>query len=78
MVGLGGWSSITAAMGFIVPEYVMFLGIMLLSLVVKFSDIPSGLAAVCEMPGLGWAQIIFFSSVMDGKCQLSLASSTTT
>ena len=62
---------IIAAVGYNTPEYLKLLGIMLLALGVKFSDMSNGLAAVCKVPGLGWEQIIFIVGAIDGNCECS-------
>merc|ERR1712203_896477 len=32
----------------------------------SFADIPNGMAALSKVPSLGWVQIVFFTSIMEG------------
>eukprot|EP00438_Fugacium_kawagutii_P003668 Skav224238 [mRNA] locus=scaffold939:1285377:1313197:+ [translate_table: standard] len=57
-----------ATMGYIVPEYYKFPGGYLSpSLGLKFSDVPSGLAAISKVPVLGWLQILWFIGLIEGS-----------
>ncbi|CAJ1351604.1 unnamed protein product, partial [Effrenium voratum] len=56
-----------ATMGYIVPEYYKFPGYLSPSLGLKFSDVPSGLAAISKVPVLGWLQILWFIGLIEGS-----------
>eukprot|EP00930_Biecheleria_cincta_P031629 TRINITY_DN2194_c0_g2_i1.p1 TRINITY_DN2194_c0_g2~~TRINITY_DN2194_c0_g2_i1.p1 ORF type:complete len:385 (-),score=71.18 TRINITY_DN2194_c0_g2_i1:276-1313(-) len=45
-----------ATMGYIVPEYYKFPGLLAPSFNLKFADVPNGLAALKTMPAEGWFQ----------------------
>jgi hypothetical protein len=63
-----GRISMLATMGYITPEITgKFPGYLSTSLGLKFSDIPSGLAAVPKVPALGWVQIFLYAAY----CELS-------
>merc|ERR1719399_1855249 len=55
-----GRVSMLACIGYIVPEYVKFPGVISNSMGLKFEDIPNGLAGFAKVPGNGWAQVIGF------------------
>merc|ERR1719265_721522 len=60
-----GRLSMWACMGYIVPEYVRWPGFCSPSQDLKFSDIPSGLAALSKVPGAGWTQIFAFIGLLE-------------
>jgi len=55
-----------ASIGYIVPEYYKFPGMLSPSGGVSFSDVPNGLAALSKVPALGWVQIVFFTGIIEG------------
>merc|ERR1712013_495559 len=57
--------SMWACMGYIVPEYVRWPGFCSPSQELKFSEIPSGLAALSKVPGAGWTQIFAFIDLLE-------------
>jgi len=61
-----GRVSMAATIGYIVPEYYKFPGMLSPSQGVAFQDVPNGLAALSKVPGLGWVQIIFFAGIVEG------------
>merc|ERR1719188_1650042 len=54
-----------ACIGYIVPEYAKFPGVISPSAGLKFADIPNGLAALNKVPGFGWAQIVAFCGAFE-------------
>jgi len=57
-----------ATMGYITPEVVgKFPGYLAPSMDLKFADIPNGLAAVSQVPALGWVQMVAYAAY----CELS-------
>merc|ERR1712038_2028595 len=50
----------------IVPEYFKWPGEISPSMGLKFADIPNGLAALSQVPALGWVQMVFFAGIMEG------------
>jgi hypothetical protein len=55
-----------ASIGYIVPEYYKFPGMLSPSGGVSFADVPNGLAALSKVPALGWVQIVFFTGIIEG------------
>merc|ERR1711959_876569 len=55
-----------AATGYIVSEYFKWPGFISPSAGLKFSDIPNGMAALSQVPALGWVQIVFFCGITEG------------
>merc|ERR1712056_141663 len=56
-----GRVSMLATMGYITPELTGKLpGYLSPSMGLKFADVPSGLAAISEVPALGWAQVVAY------------------
>jgi len=55
-----GRVSMYACLGYIVPEYVKWPGVLSPSAGLKFADIPNGLKALYAVPGAGWFQMIAF------------------
>ena len=49
----------------IVPEFFRFPGFLSESLNIKFSDVPSGIGALREVPFLGWVQIVAFVGTLE-------------
>jgi len=62
-----GRISMLATIGYIVPEYFRFPGYLSPSLGLKFSDVPNGFGAFSKVPLLGWAQIVIFAGMMEGR-----------
>eukprot|EP00413_Alexandrium_margalefii_P008293 CAMPEP_0204531916 /NCGR_PEP_ID=MMETSP0661-20131031/11432_1 /ASSEMBLY_ACC=CAM_ASM_000606 /TAXON_ID=109239 /ORGANISM="Alexandrium margalefi, Strain AMGDE01CS-322" /LENGTH=301 /DNA_ID=CAMNT_0051538105 /DNA_START=82 /DNA_END=987 /DNA_ORIENTATION=+ len=62
-----GRISMLACIGFIVPEYFRFPGYLSPSADLKFTDVPNGFAALSKVPMLGWAQIVIFAGMMEGR-----------
>jgi light-harvesting complex I chlorophyll a/b binding protein 1 len=60
-----GRVAMLACLGYIVPEYSRFDGFLSPSLNLKFSDVPTGLAALSKVPGSGWAQIVSFIGTVE-------------
>merc|ERR1712048_1428196 len=60
-----GRVSMYACIGYIVPEYAKFPGVISPSEGLKFADIPNGLAALNKVPGSGWAQIVAFCGAFE-------------
>merc|ERR1719188_2758396 len=56
-----------ACIGYIVPEYAKFPGVISPSEGLKFADIPNGLAALNKVPGSGWAQIVAFCGAFEAS-----------
>eukprot|EP00415_Alexandrium_ostenfeldii_P000241 UN0241 len=56
-----------AAIGYIVPEYFRWPGYLSPSQEIKFEDVPNGFGALSKVPILGWAQIIVFAGLMEGR-----------
>jgi len=54
-----------ATIGYIVPEYYRFDGLLSPSFDLKFTDVPNGLAAISKVPAVGWAQIVFFAGLLE-------------
>merc|ERR1712051_97353 len=61
-----GRVSMAACIGYIVPEYFKWPGEISPSMGLKFADIPNGLAALSQVPALGWVQIVFFAGICEG------------
>merc|ERR1719277_2594812 len=55
-----------ASIGYIVPEYYKFPGMISPSQGIAFADVPNGLAALSKVPSLGWVQIAFFTGIIEG------------
>ncbi|CAE8602429.1 unnamed protein product [Polarella glacialis] len=56
-----GRISMLATMGYITPEIAgKFPGFLSPSAVLKFADVPNGLAAISKVPAAGWAQILAY------------------
>ena len=64
-----GRLAMLATIGYIVPEYFRFPGYLSASAGLKFTDVPTGLAAVNKVPGGGWAQLVYFVAF----CELFIA-----
>jgi len=62
----GGFLAMIATIGYIVPEYYKFPGMLSPSGGVSFADVPNGLAALSKVPALGWVQIVFFTGIIEG------------
>merc|ERR1712203_1092693 len=63
-----GRISMLATMGYITPEITgKFPGYLSPSMGLKFSDVPTGLAAVSKVPALGWVQMVAYAAY----CELS-------
>merc|ERR1719188_889403 len=54
-----------ACIGYIVPEYAKFPGVISPSEGLKFADVPNGLAALGKVPGSGWAQMVAFCGAFE-------------
>merc|ERR1712151_1285950 len=54
-----------ASVGYIVPEYFKWPGLVSPSQGVAFADVPNGLAALSKVLGAGWVQIIAFCGSME-------------
>jgi len=60
-----GRVSMFAAMGYIVPEFFRFPGLLSPTLGIKFTDVPNGLGAFSKVPFQGWGQWILFCGLVD-------------
>mmetsp|Transcript_53630 Transcript_53630/g.157884 ORF Transcript_53630/g.157884 Transcript_53630/m.157884 type:complete len:396 (-) Transcript_53630:208-1395(-) len=60
-----GRVAMIATIGYIVPEYYKFPGVISTSSGLKFADIPNGLGAISKVPELGWAQMIGFAGFLE-------------
>merc|ERR1711972_283735 len=60
-----GRVSMTACMGYIIPEYVKFPGYLSPSEGIQFADVPNGLGALSKVPLAGWLQIFAFAGVIE-------------
>ena len=60
-----GRVAMIATIGYIVPEYYKFPGVISTSSDLKFADIPNGLGAISKVPELGWAQMIGFAGFLE-------------
>eukprot|EP00913_Durusdinium_trenchii_P006844 g6435.t1 len=64
-----GRVAMLATMGYIVPEYFRFPGLVLRYCSptegVKFADVPNGLAALGKVPAAGWTQIFLFLGLVE-------------
>jgi len=60
-----GRVAMTAAMGFIVPEYGRFLGDLSTSEAVRFEGIPNDFAALSKLPALGGLRWILFAHALE-------------
>ncbi|CAE7832210.1 FCPF [Symbiodinium sp. CCMP2592] len=54
-----------ATIGYIVPEYYKFPGLLSPSQGLKFADVPNGLKALSVVPKEGWAQILAFAGFIE-------------
>eukprot|EP00414_Alexandrium_minutum_P003170 CAMPEP_0113818478 /NCGR_PEP_ID=MMETSP0328-20130328/260_1 /TAXON_ID=39455 /ORGANISM="Alexandrium minutum" /LENGTH=300 /DNA_ID=CAMNT_0000786413 /DNA_START=96 /DNA_END=998 /DNA_ORIENTATION=+ /assembly_acc=CAM_ASM_000350 len=62
-----GRVAMIATIGYIVPEYYRWPGDLSPSEGISFADVPNGFGAFSKVPMLGWAQIILFAGVMEGR-----------
>jgi len=62
-----GRVAMLATIGYIVPEYFRWPGYLSPSQEIKFEDVPNGFGALSKVPILGWAQIIVFAGLMEGR-----------
>jgi len=53
-----GRIAMLAITGYLIQELVRLPGFLSFSYAVKFADVPNGLAAIKQVPGLGWLQMI--------------------
>merc|ERR1719343_1688637 len=60
-----GRISMFATLGFIVPEYFKWPGMLSPTKGISFQDVPNGLGAIGKVPALGWAQIFIFCGLVD-------------
>merc|ERR1719367_486752 len=60
-----GRVSMLACVGYLVPEYFKWPGYLSPSTELKFEDIPNGLKAVFQIPGIGWVQILAFVGLIE-------------
>jgi hypothetical protein len=60
-----GRVSMIACIGYIVPEYFKWPGLVSPSNGLAFSDVPNGLAALSKIPASGWAQTFVFAGLME-------------
>lgn len=56
-----GRVSMLACIGYIVPEYFKWPGLLSPSADLKFQDVPTGLAALSKVPLNGWLQVVIFA-----------------
>jgi len=54
-----------ATIGWIVPEYFRFPGLLCPSKSLAFADVPNGLDAISSVPALGWVQWFLFCGLID-------------
>jgi len=54
-----------ATLGYIVPEYFRWPGMLSPSEEVTFASVPNGLEAISAVPFLGWVQIVVFCGLVD-------------
>jgi len=62
-----GRVAMIATIGYIVPEYTRWPGDLSPSEGISFADVPNGFGAFSKVPMLGWAQIIIFAGLMEGR-----------
>merc|ERR1740121_139476 len=60
-----GRVSMIACIGYIVPEYFKWPGLVSPSNGIAFSDVPNGLAALSKIPAGGWAQTFLFAGLIE-------------
>merc|ERR1719401_3274735 len=60
-----GRVSMIACIGYIVPEYVKWPGLLSPSANLRFEEVPNGLAAFSKVPAAGWLQIFLFCGLTD-------------
>ncbi|CAE8583145.1 unnamed protein product [Polarella glacialis] len=60
-----GRVAMLATIGYIVPEYFKFPGMLSPSQNLAFADMPTGLAAASKIPGAGWVQILAFVGIVE-------------
>merc|ERR1719254_445698 len=60
-----GRVSMFACLGYIVPEYFKWPGMISPSTGLQFADIPNGLGALSKIQGVGWLQIFLFCGLVD-------------
>merc|ERR1719401_1784919 len=60
-----GRVSMFACLGYIVPEYTKWPGMLSPSKGLSFADVPNGLGAIAKVPGAGWAQIFLFCGYVE-------------
>merc|ERR1711933_478116 len=60
-----GRVSMIACLGYIVPEYFKFPGLLSPSAGLKFEDVPNGLKALSKVPSSGLAQMFLFAGLVD-------------
>lgn len=60
-----GRVAMLATIGYIVPVYFKWPGVISDTIGLKFEDIPHGLAAINKVPAIGWAQVVGFCGAME-------------
>merc|ERR1719311_569726 len=60
-----GRVSMLACIGYIVPEYFRWPGMLSPSEGISFTDVPNGLGALAKVPVAGWAQIFAFAGSVE-------------
>merc|ERR1719159_1882368 len=60
-----GRVSMLACIGYIVPEYFRWPGMLSPSEGISFTDVPNGLGALSKVPVAGWAQIFAFAGAVE-------------
>merc|ERR1719327_2251120 len=60
-----GRVSMLACIGYIVPEYFRWPGMLSPSEGISFTDVPNGLGALAKVPVAGWAQIFAFAGAVE-------------
>jgi hypothetical protein len=60
-----GRVAMLACIGYIVPEYFRWPGLISPTAKLSFADIPNGFGALSTVPGAGWLQMITFAGILE-------------
>eukprot|EP00933_Yihiella_yeosuensis_P011982 TRINITY_DN11994_c0_g3_i2.p1 TRINITY_DN11994_c0_g3~~TRINITY_DN11994_c0_g3_i2.p1 ORF type:complete len:325 (-),score=97.73 TRINITY_DN11994_c0_g3_i2:115-1041(-) len=60
-----GRVAMIACIGYIVPEYFKWPGMLSPSNGISFEDVPNGLAAISKVPSFGWTQVVAFAGYQE-------------